>query len=81
MTRLLFLAPIALSACIADPLAIESPEVTLSTPQGPVICQLYTARQTLYDEAVRRPANMTDAAANAACKEEGKRRQAELLGR
>ena len=79
MSRLILLAPLALAACIADPNASESPVIPVDTPAGQVTCQLYTARIVLYDHAVTRPQGMTDAVANQYCRDEGLRRQAELL--
>lgn len=54
---------------------------TLETDQGPVVCQFYTEKRVLWDEAVGHPETMTKEEADAVCLAEGKRRQDILNGR
>lgn len=63
----------ALAAC--SPKDYESPPVTVNTPQGPVVCQLYTKDIVEWDRAISRPNSMGVAEADAVCIEEGKREQ------
>lgn len=71
---LLTVACAALTAC--DKSQYESEPVTLQTPQGDVTCQLYRHDIVMWDEAISRPAAMTDDAANALCEAEGQREKA-----
>ena len=64
---------ISISACSNDPTDYETDQVSLTTPQGEVTCQLYRRDMVLWDRAVTRPAGMTDEAANQACRNEGTR--------
>lgn len=63
------LAAAALSAC--TPKDYETPPVTVDTPQGPVVCQLYLKSMVQWDRAISRPDNMSVAAADAVCIEAG----------
>ena len=66
-------ALLALSAC--TPKDYESAPVTLNTPQGPVVCQLYTKNMLDWDRSISRPNAMSVETADALCKEEGRREQ------
>lgn len=67
------LAVVALSGCTKE--SMRSTPVTVQTPEGPVICQLYTRELLWWDEATSYPPSLTQEAANQACKEEGQRLQ------
>lgn len=72
---------IALSMAIAAALAgcsikqFESAPVTVQTPKGPVVCQLYTRNMVEWDRAISRPDSMGVQEADAICVAEGKRIQ------
>lgn len=67
-------AIITLSGCI-DLKSYETAPVSVSTPQGVVTCQLYTANQVLWDEAIRVPKGMSINTGDAICRAEGNRRK------
>lgn len=74
MTKRLVFAVIglsALAACSLDPKDYESDPVTVATPEGPVVCQLYTKELVRWDRAISRPATMSVAIGDAICLEEG----------
>lgn len=77
MIRLALFAAAAacLAGCTIDPKNYETAPVTVSSPQGPVVCQLYTPDLVTWDRAIDRPAGMSVQAADALCLEEGKRRK------
>ncbi len=62
-------------AALAVLASCTSPEVVVQTDQGPVTCQLYRESVTWMDEAVNKPAGMSDQAADDICRQEGKKRQ------
>lgn len=64
---------LALSGCI-ELESYETAPVLVSTPQGVVACQLYTADQVLWDEAIRIPKGMSINTGDAICRAEGNRR-------
>lgn len=66
-------AILALSAC--TPKDYESAPVTLETPQGPVVCQLYTKSMLDWDRSITRPNTMSVETADSLCKAEGRRQQ------
>ena len=63
-----------LAGCSVDPVKYETTPVKLSTPKGAVICQLYTPRQVIWDEAISIPPGMTIVEGDQLCKNEGLRR-------
>lgn len=67
-------AVIALSGCI-DLESYKTAPVSVSTPQGVVTCQLYTASRVLWDEAIRVPKGMSINTGDAICRAEGNRRK------
>lgn len=66
----------ALSACSLDPERYKSAPVTVDTPQGQVICQLYTKEIVEWDRAISRPQDMSVATADAYCLKEGQKQKA-----
>lgn len=62
----------ALSACMS-PADYETTPVIVNTQNGPVVCQLYTREQVLWDRAVSVPAGMTVQEADQVCIAEGHR--------
>lgn len=73
LNKSFIIAAVLLSACtksnyITAPAKVE-------TPQGVVTCQLYTKERVLWDEAMAKPANMTDEQAHAICRNEGLRQK------
>ena len=64
-----------LTACSLDPKFYESPPVTIPSPLGPVVCQLYTKDIVEWDRAMSRPPQMSVAAADAICLAEGQRQK------
>lgn len=70
------IAAVLLSGVAAcSPQRFESEPVTLDTPQGPVVCQLYTKSMLDWDRSVSRPATMSVEAADRLCEDEGRRQQ------
>lgn len=59
------------AAC--SPAQLESEPVTLQSPQGPVVCQLYTKNMLDWDRSISRPEAMNLATADALCQAEGLR--------
>lgn len=55
------------------PKNFETAPVTVDTPQGPVVCQLYTKNLSDWDRSVSRPEGMSVQAADQICVAEGKR--------
>ena len=66
----------ALAACSLDPKDYESTPVTVDTPQGQVVCQLYTKDIVRWDRSIDRPANMSVKTADAYCLQEGQKEKA-----
>ena len=62
-----------LSGCI-DQKKYETEPVSVKTPKGTVVCQLYTHKQVLWDEAISVPAGMSIKEGDRVCIAEGKRR-------
>lgn len=60
-----------LSACSIDPKDWEMEPVTVDTPQGPVVCQLYSENIVRWDRAIDRPEDMSVETADAYCHNEG----------
>ncbi|MFV0386684.1 hypothetical protein [Paracoccus sp. (in: a-proteobacteria)] len=52
-----------------------SPPVTLDTPKGPVVCELYTKEIVEWDRAILEPEGMSVEEADKLCVEEGKLEQ------
>ncbi len=69
----LLLALPLLAGCVSQR-AYETEPVLVDSPQGPVLCQLYTDRIVMWDRAIQRPATMTEGEADAVCLAEGQRR-------
>ena len=69
----LFSAAILLGACSIDPKSYETTPVKISSPAGPVTCQLYTKRLVVWDRSIDRPTKMSVAEADALCKAEGEK--------
>lgn len=65
---------LTLSGCI-ELESYETAPVSVSTPQGVVTCQLYTANRVLWDEAIRVPKGMSINTGDAICRAEGSRRK------
>lgn len=61
----------ALSACSIDPKDWETEPVTVDTPNGQVVCQLYSEDIVRWDRAIERPENMSVETADAYCHNEG----------
>lgn len=70
---------LTLSGCI-DIESYETAPVSVSTPQGVVTCQLYTANRVLWDEAIRVPTGMSIKTGDAICRAEGNRRKGRSKG-
>lgn len=70
---------LTLSGCI-DIESYETAPVSVSTPQGVVTCQLYTANRVLWDEAIRVPKGMSIKTGDAICRAEGSRRKGRSTG-
>ncbi len=66
----------ALAACSLDPKQYESTPVTVDTPQGQVVCQLYTKDIVSWDRSIDRPDNMSVKTADAYCLQEGQKQKA-----
>lgn len=64
--------PLALAACIS-PADFESEPVSVETPHGPVMCQLYTRERLDWDRAIDRPESMSVQVADEVCRAEGQR--------
>jgi len=60
-----------LGAC--SPRDLESAPVTVHTPQGDVVCQLYTHDVVYWDRSIDRPATMSVEHADNICREEGRK--------
>ena len=76
MTRIAALtltAATLLAAC--SPQQFESEPVTVDSPQGPVVCQLYTKNMLDWDRSVSRPDAMSAETADTICRNEGVRQQ------
>ncbi len=72
-----FAAAVVLIATVAacTPQQFESDPVTLQTPNGPVVCQLYTKSMLDWDRSTARPDAMSTTAADKLCQAEGIRQQ------
>lgn len=66
---LAIMAVLAVSGC--NQASFESKPVVVNTPKGKVVCQLYTAERVQWDEAVARPANMSEKDADEICLKKG----------
>ncbi len=55
--------------------SLKSIPVDIKTPEGPVTCQHYTKSRVLWDEAILKPINMSQARADEYCLAEGERRK------
>lgn len=66
---------VALSACSIDPKDWETEPVAVDTPNGQVICQLYSEDIVRWDRAIERPENMSVETADAYCHNEGVRQK------
>lgn len=76
MTKYFLLTGVAIAALAGcSPKDYELAPVTLETPQGPVVCQLYTKSRLDWDRSVTRPNTMSVDVADALCEEEGRRQQ------
>lgn len=62
-----------MSACSMDPANWETAPVTVQSPQGEVVCQLYSKEITTWDRAISRPDTMSVAQGDAICRAEGVR--------
>ncbi len=62
-------ATIVLSGCLRS--SYESTPVEVNTPKGKVTCQLYTPDRVQWDEAIAKPANMSEKEADNICIEKG----------
>jgi uncharacterized lipoprotein YbaY len=63
-----------LAAGCVDPKAYESAPVTVQSSKGPVVCQLYTEDQVLWDRAIDMPKGLSVKEADNLCIAEGQRR-------
>ncbi|SNX71124.1 hypothetical protein SAMN05878503_10877 [Cereibacter ovatus] len=63
------------AGCSIDPKTYETEPVTIDTPRGKVVCQLYTKELVTWDRAIDRPARMSIAEADAICRAEGQRQK------
>ena len=63
-----------LSACVPPPASIATTPVTVQTPQGPVVCQLYLPDIVLWDMSTDRPPTMTKDEADKFCVQAGEER-------
>lgn len=66
----------ALAACSLDPKDYETTPVTVDTPQGQVVCQLYTKDIVRWDRSIDRPETMSVKTADAYCLQEGQKEKA-----
>lgn len=73
MHRMLTIGLLVLAVSSCDKAEYETEQVTVSTPEGPVTCQLYRRDIVMWDEALTRPGSLTDHQANEACRIEGLR--------
>ena len=67
------LASTLLAGCSVDPQSFETAPVSVQTPKGVVVCQLYTRERVLWDRAIDRPDTMTVREADNICRAEGTR--------
>ncbi|MDA5094380.1 hypothetical protein O2N63_09815 [Aliiroseovarius sp. KMU-50] len=65
-----------LTGC-AGKASFESNPVQIETPNGVVVCQLYTRDRVQWDEAIAVPSGMTKAEGDAYCVQEGYRQYSE----
>lgn len=81
MSKLLILpaltATVFLAGCL-DPVDYETEPVNVSTPQGVIVCQLYTHDKVLWDRAITAPKGMSIETADQYCINEGHRVKAAL---
>ena len=64
---------VILSGCTVNPVTFETTPVKVSTPQGTVVCQLYSKNQVVLDRAIDIPKSMSIAEGDAVCRKEGQR--------
>ena len=64
-----------LYGCVGDPSTYETEPVSLETPKGTVICQLYTPDRVIWDRAINRPDSMSIKEADDLCRAEGERQK------
>jgi hypothetical protein len=62
-----------LAACLPSPESLETEPVVISSPAGPVTCQLYTPEIVAWDRSINRPDAMSVAEADGICQAEGRR--------
>lgn len=60
---------LGITAC--SPRFYETAPVVVNSAEGPVICQLYTKEEVLWDRSISRPENMTVTMADTLCVKEG----------
>ena len=60
---------LSITAC--SPRFYETAPVVVNSAQGPVICQLYTKEEVLWDRSISRPENMSVTMADTICIKEG----------
>ena len=65
------IASTVLSGCSINPVNYETTPVQIQTPQGTVVCQLYTKERVLWDRAIGVPAGMSVETGDTICKNEG----------
>lgn len=66
-------AALALAGCVGAPHQYETVPVSLETPKGPVVCQLYNLNTVIWDRSIDRPNNMDVQTADQLCRNEGYR--------
>lgn len=66
-------ASVAAMAGCGTPEQFASQPLTLQTPQGPVVCQLYRLDMVTWDRSIDRPVGMDVATADQLCRDEGYR--------
>lgn len=69
LSKIVLLSMLALG--VAGCKAMETDPVTITTPLGAVVCQLYTDSSTIFDKAISYPVGMSEVEATAYCKEFG----------
>lgn len=69
---------LALSGCV-NRASYETAPVKVASPQGVVLCQLYSANIVLWDQAISVPEGMLITTGDSICHNEGLRIRAESL--
>lgn len=67
--KYLLILTIGLAGC--SPRFYESAPIYVYTPQGEVVCQLYTKEEVLWDRSINRPDSMSVQKADNICINEG----------